>query len=377
MSSGVTNVRALPDLPAGRVTFLFTDIEGSTRLLQYLGDAEGARIFGEHRRLVRAAVAAWGGVELDDLGDGFLIVFQSAADAVRAAVEAQLALIAHPWPAGARPRVRMGLHSGDPVRAGGRYVGLDIHRAARICQAAWGDQILVSAQTRELLDAETGVTLEDLGPHRLKDLQRAERIFQLRHPALPADFPPPRALDPRTTNLPVLASTFIGRQPELRAAKDLVLAHRLVTLTGPGGVGKTRLALQVAADLLDAFPDGLWLVELGGVVDGKSVAQEVASVLSVREQAGTALPETLADALAARSLLLLLDNCEHVIAACADLVDRLLRGCPNLRVLGTSREPLGLRCSRSRARASRCGTGCSRPSGSMPSSACTRRERRR
>ena len=331
------------DDQSGAVTFLFTDIEGSTRLLQHLGDAESVQIFEDHRSLLRSTIAAAGGRELQDQGDGFLIAFLSAGDAVRGAVAAQRALAAHPWPHDARLQVRMGLHTGAPVKTREGYVGLDVHRAARICQAGWGGQILISERTRELLrDLPEGVDLRDRGLHRLKDLQRQEHIFQVIHPSLPSDFPALRSLDPRLTNLPIQLSSFVGRERELNEIVNLASGSRLITLTGPGGTGKTRLALQAAAELTDAFTDGVWLVELAAVADPAAVPRAAAAVLNVREQPKEPLATTLAEALGRRKILLLFDNCEHVIATAAELVDALLRSCPSLSVLSTSREPLGV-----------------------------------
>ncbi len=331
------------DDQSGTVTFLFTDIEGSTRLLQYLGDAESVQIFEDHRSLLRSTIAAAGGRELQDQGDGFLTAFQSPGDAVAGAVAAQRALGAHAWPHDARLQVRMGLHTGAPVKTREGYVGLDVHRAARICQAGWGGQILISERTQELLrDPPEGVDLRDRGLHRLKDLQRQEHIFQIIHPSLPSDFPALRSLDPRLTNLPVQLSSFVGRERELTEITNIASRSRLITLTGPGGTGKTRLALQVAAELTDAFTDGVWLVELAAVADPAAAPRAAAAVLNVREQPKEPLAATLAEALGTRKILLILDNCEHVVSAAAELANGLLRSCTNLSVLATSREPLGV-----------------------------------
>lgn len=328
---------------SGIITFLFTDIEGSTRLLQHLGDSESVQIFEDHRSLLRATIAKAGGHELQDQGDGFLMAFQAAGDAVRGAVEAQRALAAHAWPHDARMQVRMGLHTGAPMKTREGFVGLDVHRAARICQAGWGGQILISERTQELLDdLPQGVEVRDLGLHRLKDLQRPEHVFQVLHPELPADFPALRSLDPRLTNLPVQLSSFVGRDSEIADLKEIVPHTRLVTLTGPGGTGKTRLALQVAAELTDGFKDGVWLMEFAAVTDTAAVPRVVAAVLNVREQPREPLATTLAEALGRRRILLIFDNCEHVVATAAELADALLRSCPNLSVLSTSREPLGV-----------------------------------
>lgn len=334
----------MPVLPTGTVTFLFTDVAGSTHLLQHLGDEVGAQVLREHHRLLRAAVADAGGQELQDHGDGFLVVFQHARDAALATVAAQGALGAHPWPQAGRVRVRMALHTGAPVPIPGGYVGVDVHRAARICAAGWGGQVLTSESTRGHLEREAppGVTLRSLGPHRLKDLLRPESIYQVLHPDLPAEFPPLRSLERWSNNLPVQLTSFIGREQEIEDIKGLLPGHRLVVLTGAGGSGKTRLALQVAADLLEDFEDGVWLVELAGLADPALVPQSVSATLGLREQPGRSYVQTLEDHLCPRRFLLLLDNCEHLAQACATLADGLLHACPHLRILATSRETLGV-----------------------------------
>lgn len=287
------------DLSARTVTFLFTDIEGSTQLLQHMGDARVAEIFADHRRLLRAAFEAGRGRELETQGDGFQVVFLSARDAILTAIAGQRAVTSHPWPEGAAVRVRMGLHTGEPVLAGEGYVGLDVHRAARICAAGWGGQILLSQATAQLGrdDLPLDVELRDLGSHRLKDLQRAETVFQVLHPELPSNFPPLRSLDRLPNNLPVQLTSFIGREREIDTVKRLFSTARLVTLTGWGGAGKTRLALQVAADLVDQFQDGVWLVELASLSDAVLVPQTVAGVLQLHERPGRPMLATLTDQL--------------------------------------------------------------------------------
>ena len=331
-------------LPTGTVTFLFTDIEGSTRLVQHLGDARAEQVFTDHRRLLRDAVESAGGYIYQDQGESFLFVFQRAKDAVLATVAAQRAFVKHAWPQAGALRVRMGLHSGEPAASGDEYVGLDVHRAARISQAGHGGQILLSLTTRELVVEELpdGVSLRDLGEHRLKDLARPQRLFQVVIPDLRADFPPIKSLDVLPNNLPRQLTSFIGREREIEEIRRLLSSTVLLTLTGGGGSGKTRLAVQVAADLVEEFPDGVWLVELAALAAPSLVPQAVRSSLGVHEQPGRPLMETLLDHLAPKKLLLVLDNCEHLLSACAQLADLLLRGCAGLKILATSREDLGI-----------------------------------
>ncbi len=330
-------------LPGGTVTFLFTDIEGSTQLLQRLGDRY-ASVLEEHWRLLRAAVQTHGGHEVRTQGDGFFVAFPRAVDAVEAAVAAQRAVAGHDWPEGAAVRVRMALHTGEPSLVGGDYVGLDVHRAARLGAAGHGGQVLLSQTTRDLVaqGLPDAISLRDLGAHRLKDLRLPERVFQLVAADLPAEFPPLRSLDTFPNNLPRHLTSFVGREREIAEVAGLLGSAALVTLMGAGGAGKTRLAQQVAADLVDAHTDGVWLAELAPLSDASLTAQVIASALGVQEEMRRPLLETLGDFLKTKELLLLLDNCEHLLEACATLADLLLRACPRLRILATSREPLGI-----------------------------------
>ncbi len=327
------------------LTFLFTDIEGSTAMLQHLGDAY-AQVLADHHRLIRAALAAHGGQEIDTQGDAFFAVFSSPSACVAAAIEMQRAFVSYPWPVGETVRVRMGIHSGEASETSAGLVGLDVHRAARIASAAHGGQVVLSATTAALLrdSLPAGSSLRDLGLHRLKDLGRPEQVFQLEADGLPAAFPPLRSLDnPKLrNNLPAQVSSFIGRDAELAEVRRLIATCRLVTLTGPGGAGKTRLGLQVAAGLLDGSGDGVWFVDLAPLQDADLVAVTLANVLGIPEDLGRSAADALVEAVGGRNLLVLLDNCEHVVDACAKLADALLRNCPNMALLATSREPLGI-----------------------------------
>jgi predicted ATPase/class 3 adenylate cyclase len=330
---------------AQTLTFLFTDIEGSTVMLQRLGGSY-AEVLAGHHEIIRSGLAAHHGREVDTQGDAFFAVFAAPSACVAAAVQMQRALSAHRWPADYPVRVRMGIHSGEAARTPAGLVGLEVHRAARIAAVAHGGQIVLSAAAAALLSDSlpAGASVRDLGLHRLKDLGRPERIFQLDADGLPTAFPPLASLDnPKLrNNLPAQASSFIGRDAQLAEVRRLLEGSRLVTLAGAGGAGKTRLGLQAAAGLADGSGDGVWFVDLAPLQDGELVAAAAASVLGIREDAGRPITETLVEGVGDRSLLVLLDNCEHLIDACAKLADALLRGCPNIVLLATSREPLGV-----------------------------------
>jgi predicted ATPase/class 3 adenylate cyclase len=320
------------ELPTGTVTFLFTDIEGSTRLLDEVGAEGYAEALAEHRRIVRAACTRHGGVEVDTQGDAFFVAFQTAPAALGAAEEAQRALAAGPI------RVRIGIHTGTPHVAEEGYVGADVHRAARIAAVAYGGQVVVSSATAELVDLSV---LRDLGAHRLKDLTRPQQLHQLLGEGLPVDFPPLQTLERRPTNLPVQRTPLIGRERELHEARGLLAQTRLLTLTGPGGSGKTRLAVQLAAEVVDEYDDGVFFVDLANIVDPELVVPTVAQVLGIKEGAGRALGDVVAEYLGRRRLLLLLDNLEHVVGAGPD-VNRLIAAAPESKVLATSRAALRL-----------------------------------
>jgi len=333
-------------LPSGTVTFLFTDIEGSTASVHTLGADRWESVLEVHSRIIRDALATNGGAEVRTEGDAFFAVFTSPSAAVAAAAAAQRGLAAARWPDERPVRVRMGLHTGEgrpaSAAAGADYVGFEIHRAARIAAAGHGGQVLVSETTESLVrdGLGAGLGLRNLGEHRFKDLIRPERVYQLLIDGLPSDYAPLRSLDSTPNNLPSQVTSFVGRQRELATALALLSSSRLVTLTGAGGTGKTRLALHVAADVLGRFPDGAWLVELASVTDPAAVGPTVASALRIPEQTGHAVVDSIAASLRGRELLLVLDNCEHLIAACAELADVLTRSCPRLKILSTSREGL-------------------------------------
>jgi predicted ATPase/class 3 adenylate cyclase len=337
-------------LPSGTVTFLFTDIEGSTRLLQQLGSERYAALQAEHHRLVRAACVAHGGREVDTQGDAFFVVFPAAPGALAAAAEAQRVLASHAWPDGTPIQVRIGLHTGTPlVTPDGEYVGLDINRAARIAAAGHGGQVLLSAATR-LLTEQTlpeGAALRDLGAHRLKDLQHPEHLSQLVLPDLPADFPPLKSLDRHAHNLPIQPTVLLGREEAVAAVCALLHREdvRLVTLTGPGGVGKTRLGLQAAAELAAAFLDGVWFVRLSRLSDPALVLPTIAQTLGLREAGSLPIAALLHEYVRTRHLLLLLDNFEQVMGAAAGMAE-LLATSPSLKVLVTSRVTLRLQGER-------------------------------
>jgi predicted ATPase/class 3 adenylate cyclase len=336
------------ELPTGTVTFLFSDIENSTRLLERLG-TDYARVLGEHQALLRAAWAAHGGVEIDTAGDGFFVAFPTAPAAIAAAAQATRALAEHTWPEDTALRVRIGLHTGAPVVSGARYVGLDVHRAARIAAAGHGGQILLSQTTADLTlrDLPAGAVLRDVGAHRLKDLQHPERLYQLVLPGLPAEFLPLKTLENHPNNLPVEPTPLLGRDDIVAAVSALLRREdvRLVTLTGPGGIGKTRLANHVAAELIGDFSDGVWLVRLSRLSDPTRVVPTIAQTLEVPEAAGRSIAEGVREHLAARDLLLVLDNFEQVVGAAAELA-ALLKTSPRLKLLVTSRVPLHVRGER-------------------------------
>jgi predicted ATPase/class 3 adenylate cyclase len=325
------------------VTFLFTDLEGSTRLWEEHPEAMRDAL-ARHDAILRDAVEHRDGVVVKTTGDGLHAAFATAPDSVLAALDAQRALIREEWALPEPLKVRMGLHTGVAEVRDGDYYGTAVNRAARVSAAAHGGQIVASAATADLVrdDLTPEVSLIDLGEHRLRDLGRAERLVQFTHPDLPADFPPLRSLDAFPGNLPVQRTAFVGRSDDLVAVRAAVDDSPVVTLTGVGGVGKTRLALQVAADAVARFPDGVWFVDLGPVLDAGYVAGAFSASLLLPERRQGTLEESIVVALRDKRLLVVLDNCEQVVDAVADLVDTVVGSCPGVSVLATSREALGV-----------------------------------
>jgi predicted ATPase/class 3 adenylate cyclase len=319
------------ELPSGTVTFLFTDIEQSTRLLVELGAVAFGHALEEHRALLREAFRV--GHEVDTQGDSLFYAFDRADDAVLAAAAGQRLL------GGLPVHVRMGIHTGEPTIVGDRYVGIDVHRAARICAAAHGGQVVLSQTTRDLIEVET----RDLGEHRLKDLTQPQRLYQLLAPGLASEFAPLRTLDNRPTNLPAQTTPLVGRAAELDALRRLLADDdvRLVTLTGPGGAGKTRLALHAAAEAVELFPSGVWLVSLESVREPAQLLPTIAQALGLFESGERPLAAAIREHLGDRRVLLVLDNFEQLLGA-ASTVGELLDGSPGLRVVATSRARLRL-----------------------------------
>ena len=325
--------------PTGTVTMLFSDVEGSTRALRQLGSQRYAEALDLHRRLLRDTFKRHGGYEVDCEGDAFFVAFSRAEDAVAAAVTAQRRLVDADWPNGQELRVRIGIHTGEPLAVPPNYVGLDVHRAARIMAAGHGGQVLLSRTTHDLVG--DAFPVRELGEHRMKDLSAPTRLYQLLVEGLASEFPPLKTLGNRPTNLPVQATPLIGRRHELAELTALLGAEavRLVTLTGPGGTGKTRLALHAAANLIDEFEDGVFFVELAAIATAELVPTTVAQTLGLREVPGEPLEATLRAYLAEKQVLLVLDNFEHLLTA-APMVRELLASASRLRVLVTSRASL-------------------------------------
>ncbi len=336
------------NLPSGTVTFLFTDIEGSTKLAQQYPDGMPA-LLARHDQILHRAIEEYGGYVFQNLGDSFTAAFHSASDALNAALEAQRNLFNEPW-SPASIKVRMGIHTGtaqlnkDSLQTG--YSGYTtLASTQRIMSAGHGGQILLSAATRELVrdTLPENAELIDLGEKRLKDLLRPEHLYQLNITGLPATFPPLRTLDLFPNNLPAQLTSFVGRENEIAGLKQELDAHRLVTLTGSGGTGKTRLSLQVAADLLDRFEHGVWFIELAPLADPDLIPRTILATIGIGEQPNGTPLEILKEYLHEKKALIVLDNCEHLVTASAKLANALLNAAPGLKVLASSREALGVK----------------------------------
>ena len=325
-------------LPRGTPTFLFSDIEGSTKLLQALGPAY-AETLERHRTLLLDAFRAHGGTSLGTEGDSFFVVFEHASGAIAAAVEGQRALACAEWPEGRAVRVRIGIHTGEADVVGDNYVGMAVHVAARVSAAGHGGQILVTDVAAALAGSPPTI---DHGRHRLKDVGEVH-LLQVPVPGIDDDFPPLRSLSSLPNNLPASVDVFIGRQVELAEIRAALDDGRLVTLTGPGGSGKTRLALEAAAAALPAFADGVWFVALATATDETRIVPAIAQTLHIGDRLDESLLEVVSEGLRDRHALLVLDNCEHLVEAVGDVCSRLLAACPRLKVLATSREFLGVR----------------------------------
>ncbi|MDP8957246.1 MAG: adenylate/guanylate cyclase domain-containing protein, partial [Actinomycetota bacterium] len=327
--------------PTGTVTFLFTDIEGSTKLFHELGEGY-SEVQRDHQRIMREAIAFGGGHEVRTEGDSFFVAFSSAEGAVAAAVTAQRALAGHSWSHGKPLRVRMGMHTGEGRLLDQDYLSIDVNRAARIAAAGHGGQVLMSDATRMLVaDAiPAGVTLRDLGKHRLKDFAEPRSVHQVVIDGLEADFPPLKTLE-IPFNLPVHLTTFVGRERELAHIRDVLDRSRLVTLTGPGGSGKTRLAIQVASQVTEQFPDGVFFVDLSAIRDARLVPSSINLSLGLKEQSGRGPLDTLKEHFRGRTALLILDNFEQVLDA-SGIARTLLEAAKDTTVLVTSRVRLDL-----------------------------------
>ena len=334
-----------PWLPSGTVTFLFTDIEGSTQHWEK-HPHEMKSALAKHDAILKASIESNHGIVIKTTGDGFHAVFETAIDAILAAIQAQSelhSLFGVPSEI-ICIKARMGIHTGEAELRNGDYYGQPLNRAARLMSVAHGEQILLSAVTCELAREQLPGDdfLSDLGEHTLKDLVRPEHIFQLNVTGLQAEFPALKTIHARPSNLPLQLTSFIGREKEIEEIRTLIAAHRMVTLTGPGGTGKTRLSMEAGARELSSFVNGVWLVELASISDPASVLQGIASVFNLRAQMGMPLEEILTDYLRAKEMLILLDNCEHLIETCAQIAEQLLRSSPRLKMIASSREPLGI-----------------------------------
>jgi len=339
----------MSSIPTGNVTFLFTDIEGSTKLSQEFPDMLPAAL-EKHNTILSKAIESNNGFIFEIIGDAFCCAFRNAGDAVKAAVDTQIILANEKWD-DAIIKVRMGIHSGNAEwsKTGQRYMGyITLARTSRVMSAAYGEQIIISNSTHELTKdkfnyvKEKNISFRDLGERRLKDVIQPVRLFQIEAQGLKEDFPPLKTLDARPNNLPVQLTSFIGREAEMKRVKNLLKQTHLLTLTGSGGSGKTRLALQVAADVIDDFANGVWFVELASLFEPALLPQAIMKVFGLKEEVKKSLENTLCDYLKEKEVLILLDNCEHLVEPCAKLAKQLLINSPKLKIIATSRE--ALRC---------------------------------
>ncbi|MDP9332659.1 MAG: adenylate/guanylate cyclase domain-containing protein [Actinomycetota bacterium] len=335
----------MAELPSGTVTFLFTDLQGSTRLWEQYPEAMQTAL-ARHDDILQAVVVEHSGRVLKTTGDGILAVFVTAQDAIGAAIDAQLGLTRERWNATGPLLVRIALHTGEAQERGGDYFGPTVNRAARLMALAHGGQVLVSRATEAIVgDAlPAHVELVDLGHHRLHDLSRPEQIFKVVHPELRREFPPLRSAGRGSGNLPVQVTSFLGREADSARIGAVIDQARVVTLTGVGGVGKTRLALRVAeeASASSRYPDGCWLCELAPVRDSELVPDAVIGALGAQPRPGVPVSESLLEFLRAKELLLVLDNCEHLLQPVVQLVSRMEQDCPGVQILATSREGLNV-----------------------------------
>lgn len=327
--------------PTGHVTFLFTDIEGSTKLAQEFHDRL-SEVLERHHSILNNAVESNNGFVFKMIGDAFCCAFQNADDAVRASVDAQKKLNSEIWNE-AVIKVRMGIHSGNAEWSGTDYMGyITLARTQRVMSAAYGGQIIISNDAYEIKKdyGSEEISFRDLGSRRLKDLIQPLRLYQIMSADIPADFPPLKTLDARPNNLHVQLTSFIGREKEMKEIKKLLSVTRLMTLLGSGGTGKTRLSLQVAADLIDEFANGVYIAELAPVSDPAMIVQTIFDSLEIKEEPGRSPEETLTDYLRGKEMLIILDNCEHLIIECSGLAEMILRNCPKIKIIATSREAL-------------------------------------
>ena len=330
-------------VPTGTVTFLFTDIEGSTERWERHREAMKSAVRA-HEEVLRRSIATHDGYVFKTIGDAFCAAFYNVAAAIAAALEAQRSLTQQDWSAVDGLKVRMAIHTGHTDERDGDYFGPAVNRVARLLAIGHGGQVLVSGASTDLAQGElpSQAALRDLGAHRLKDLTHPEQVYQLIVPDLPGEFPPLRSLEALPNNLPLQLTSFVGREVEILTITETLTKHRLVTLVGAGGVGKTRLALQVGAELLDSYPDGVWLLEQAPISDGTLIPSALASIFQVREAEHRSITDALVHALKPRHTLIIFDNCEHVVEGAARLIDTILRNCPHIRIIATTRQGLGI-----------------------------------